>query len=175
MRTFISIPLPEKIKDEIVKIQTRLPKFEGKSVEKENLHLTLKFLGEISPDLVNNVKSSLSSIKFKPLKLVIGSVGTFSYQNNPRIVWLKVEGAHDLQRKIDIALSDLFPKEERFMSHLTIARIKLVSNAGDFKKHLEKIEYNKLEFASRSFSLKESVLKHSGPVFSTIQKYPCSN
>ena len=103
MRTFISIQLSEKIKDEIAKIQKNLPKFEGKLVEKENLHLTLKFLGEISPDLVNNVKASLSSLQFKPVKLVNGGIGACSYQNNPRIVWLKVEDTQDVQRKIGIA------------------------------------------------------------------------
>ena len=171
MRTFISIEIPEEIKDEIVKIQKHLPEFEGKSIEKENLHLTLKFLGEISPDLVNNVKASLSYIKFKPLKLELKSIGTFSYQNNPRIVWLKIEGTHDLQRKIDTALSSLFPREERFMSHLTIARIKYVNNKEEFEEKIEKIQPAPLAWTGNSFMLIESQLTKQGPIYRALEKY----
>lgn len=174
MRAFVSMEIPEAIKAEIEKIQHQLPEFNGKLTERNNLHLTLKFLGEISPMLVDNVKSKLSSIKFTTLNLKIKDIGTFSYQGMPGIVWLKIEGAEGLQKKIDAALADLFPKEERFMSHLTIARIKLVSYSDNFKQKIEKIKYPLLNFETKSFSLKKSTLTKNGPIYETIKEYRCS-
>ena len=57
MRAFVAISIPEEIKNRISEIQNQIPKFNGKLTEKENLHLTLKFLGEISQDLLENVKA----------------------------------------------------------------------------------------------------------------------
>ena len=171
MRAFISIEIPEKIKQEIERIQKQIPEFKGKSVEKENLHLTLKFLGEISQELVDNVKSRLFYLKFKPIKLELNAIGTFSYQNNPRIVWLKINGAEELQKKIDIALSELFPEEERFMSHLTIARIKYVNNKKEFENELSSIKINSVSWEENAFKLMHSVLTPNGPIHTPIKEY----
>ena len=61
MRAFVAISIPEEIKNRISEIQNQIPKFNGKLTEKENLHLTLKFLGEISQDLLENVKSAIAN------------------------------------------------------------------------------------------------------------------
>ena len=59
MRTFIAIDIPDSIKNEIIKIQNSLPEFIGKKTEKENLHLTLKFLGEIDEEKIELIKKEL--------------------------------------------------------------------------------------------------------------------
>src|SRR3989338_347573 len=118
MRAFIAVDIPEKIKREIVKIQNSLPEFKGKTTEPENLHLTLKFLGEVNQEALEKVKNKLKSIKFEQFETEIDSIGTF----NARIVWLHMAGCEELQRKIDGSLKGLFLPEKRFMSHLTIAR-----------------------------------------------------
>ncbi len=171
MRAFISINTPESIKQEILKIQKQLPEFKGKLTEKENLHLTLKFLGEISPLLLDNVKNALSKIRFSPLSLSISEIGTFSFQGNPRIVWLKLEGTEELQRKIDNSLSDLLPKEARFMSHLTIARVKYVDNVKLFNQEISKIKISPLSWQGNSFKLMSSTLHREGPVYETLEEY----
>ena len=61
-RCFISIDLPEIIRREIQKIQEQLPDFKGKLTEQENLHLTLKFLGEISDDEIEEIRKKLREI-----------------------------------------------------------------------------------------------------------------
>jgi len=60
MRAFISLELPEEIKKEIVKIQNKLPEFIGKKTEKQNLHLTLKFLGEVGEEELEKIKKKLN-------------------------------------------------------------------------------------------------------------------
>src|SRR3989344_5633499 len=125
-RTFVCIDFPEEIIKETARIQHLLSKqnFTGKLTELENLHLTLKFLGEIDKGVLKKVKEELSKIKFSKLTLKLEKAGTFNIGGNPKIVWLKVTGGiFELQKEIDNTLLPLFPKEERFMSHLTIARI----------------------------------------------------
>ena len=171
MRAFIALAVPEEIKRKIENIQRQIPEFKGKLTEKENLHLTLKFLGEISPALFDNVKSRLSAIKFQKLSLSINEIGIFEFQNNPNIVWLRVSGAEELQKKIDLGLSDLFKPEERFMSHLTIARIKYVSNVKRFNEEIKKIIVPNISFKSGSFELMESNLTKQGPSYQILEHY----
>src|SRR3990167_7509397 len=120
-RTFICIDFPDEIIKETARLQSLIKKqkFVGKLTELENLHLTLKFLGEISEDKLSQVKSLLKEVKFSPFSAFLEYSGTFSRFNNPSIVWIKVGGSNiaELQRKIDESLNSIFKKEPRFMSH----------------------------------------------------------
>lgn len=171
MRTFISIDIPEEIKREIQKIQECLPKFIGKKVETENLHLTLKFLGEIDEQKIGEVKIRLGGINFNKFESEINEVGVFS-EKFVRIVWLHLSGCEKLQKKIDESLADLFEPEQRFMSHLTIARIKSLEDKKYFLSELSKIKIPSIKFVVDRFKLKESVLKSEGPVYGTMDEYP---
>ena len=168
-RCFIAIDLPENIKKEIIQIQKSLPEFKGKLTEEENLHLTLKFLGEISDETANEVKERLKKIKFKKFKSNLKGLGVFSEQFI-RIVWMKLENCDELQKEIDNSLRDLFKKEERFMSHLTIARVKAVKDKKLFIETLEKIKVKPVEFSVDSFKLKKSVLTEKGPIYEDLLK-----
>lgn len=173
MRTFICIDFPSEIIREITRIQSLITnkKFTGKLTEPENLHLTLKFLGEISEDKLNHIKSMLSNIKFKPLNLQLAESGCFTQHGKPRIAWLHLKGAENLQKQIDETLKELFPKEERFMSHLTIARIKYVKSTKDFINYVKNIKPKPLKFQVSSFKLKSSLLNPNGPIYTTLQEY----
>ncbi|MEM3091224.1 MAG: RNA 2',3'-cyclic phosphodiesterase [Candidatus Pacearchaeota archaeon] len=172
MRIFISMDIPEEIKNEIVKIQDSLPEFEGKITEKENLHLTLKFLGEVNKEKLELVKEYLMrfSIKVKNFEAIIDDIGIFS-ERSVRIVWLHVSNCDELQKSVDEALSNLFEKEKRFMAHLTIARVKKIKDKKLFIKQLKKIKIPKLKFSVNNFKLKESILEKNGPKYRDIMTY----
>ena len=167
MRIFIAIEIPEKIKKEIVKIQNSLPEFNGKKIETENLHLTLKFLGEIDEKRLEEVKKKLKEIKLKQFETEIKDIGMFS----DRIVWLKMTNCDELQKKVDEKLEDLFEMEKRFMSHLTIARIKELKERKNFLIGLKKIKIPEMEFVVKNFNLKKSKLSRNGPVYENIETY----
>jgi len=123
IRTFICIDFPDEVIKEVTRIQQIIEKqnFTGKLTELENLHLTLKFLGQVSPEKLNKTKEKLSQIKFLRGALRLSEVGTFKFRRKPKIVWIKIRGdIFDLQKQLDKSLSDLFPEEDRFMSHLTV-------------------------------------------------------
>ena len=174
LRTFICIEFPDEVIKEVARIQSLLEKqnFLGKITELKNLHLTLKFLGEISEETLEKVKVKLSTIKFSILNLQLGAVGTFNFRGSPKIVWIKVEGnVFPLQKQTDETLSDLFSKEERFMSHLTIARIKYVKDKKDFINSVSQIKCKKIKFSCNDFKLKLSELKPEGSIYTTLASY----
>jgi len=171
MRSFISIDLPEEIKTEIQKVQKTLPNFVGKLVEKENLHLTLKFLGEIDEEKLEKIRKILAKINFAEFKMGVEEIGIFS-EGFIKIIWVGLSGCEKLQKEIDGSLKDLFKKEERFMGHLTIARVKNVDDKKGFILELKKISVPKMEFKVKNFYLMKSDLNKKGPIYSIIEKFP---
>ena len=167
MRTFIAIDIPERIKKEIVKIQEQLPKFNGKKTEPKNLHLTLKFLGEVDEKNLKEIRKRLKKIKLESFETEIKDIGMFS----ERIVWLKITNCNELQKEVDEKLSDLFEKEERFMGHLTIARIKNLENRKEFLEKMKKIKIPEMRFIVERFNLKKSKLLRKEPVYENIEVY----
>ena len=136
IRVFIAIDIPENIRKTIRTIQGKLPRFTGKITEFENLHLTLKFLGHIPEETLEEVKKKLRHVKFKKFETEIDKIGMFA----PRIIWLHITNCLELQKEIDEALSDLFEKERRFMGHVTIARVKDIVDRKTFLQKLGKIK-----------------------------------
>ena len=76
-----------------------------------------------------------------------------------------------MQKKIDEKLEDLFEKENRFMGHLTIARIKKIDDKIKFKGDFKQIKIPEMKFIVKDFVLKESKLKRSGPIYSNLRVY----
>ena len=175
IRCFIAIDFYGEIVQETARIQEVLGswKFNGKMSELENLHLTLKFLGEIEEDKLEEVRKSLREVKEKSFEGKLDHAGLFSVLGNPKIVWIKLngKGIFDLQKKIDEVLEKNFKKEERFMGHLTIARVKYVSDRAGFRKYVENIGVKEIPFKINSFKLIKSELKPLGPVYSVIEEF----
>jgi len=175
MRAFISIDISEEIKKEIIKIQEKLPEFLGKKTEPENLHLTLKFLGEIEEKKIEEIKNRLSEIKFSSFEASINSIGFFDRGSEKYaqqiIIWLHMTNCEKLQKLIDEKLRGIFDPEKRFMSHLTIARVKSVKDKKKFIKGVEDIEIPNLDFIVKKFSLKKSNLTSKGPVYEDIGSF----
>lgn len=171
MRVFVAVDIPKNIREEIKKIQKKIPEFKGKKTELENLHLTLKFLGNIDEKVLSEVKKRLKEIKIKSFETEINSLGVFS-PSFIKIVWIHLTNFEALQKIIDKNLSGLFEKEKRFMSHLTIARVKSIKNKKEFLEELERIKFPEIKFRVKDFRLKKSTLSRKGPVYEDLEEYP---
>ncbi|MCF7800361.1 RNA 2',3'-cyclic phosphodiesterase, partial [Candidatus Babeliales bacterium] len=153
----------------------KLPDFLGRKTSVENLHLTLKFLGEISEEEIQKIKEQLRKINFNKFKIEINSLGVFS-ENFIRIIWLHLSNCDALQKEIDRVLNEIgFEKEKRFMSHLTIARVKKIENKNYFLKKLKQINFDKIVFEVDKFKLKESVLSSRGARYFNLETYNLGN
>ena len=175
VRCFIALDLSREAINEIKGIQDLIRKKTlalGKYTDPENLHLTLKFLGEIDEGTVENVKKRLNDVKINCLDAEIGEIGIFS-RKFPKIVWVKLKGKgiFDLQKEIDSRLNDLFKSEGRFMSHITIARVRNIGDKKDFLEYLESIKPSRIKFKVDRFFLKKSELKPDGPVYTDMEEY----
>ncbi|MEM2918442.1 MAG: RNA 2',3'-cyclic phosphodiesterase [Candidatus Altiarchaeota archaeon] len=178
MRVFIAIPVPNELKDILLNLQSEFSQIgKFKLVEKENLHLTLKFLGEISDEEKNKVIEALESIKFESFNLSLASIGVFPSESYVRVIWVGIskgdEKIRELQNLVEQILSKLeFKKEKNFHSHITLARVKWIDKI-KMREILNK--YKGKEFGSfyvESIDIMKSELKQRGPVYSLIRRIP---
>jgi len=89
MRTFIAINLPKEVKDYLFDLQKEF-RDSGKInfVHKSNLHLTIKFLGQVDENKLKEIKEKLSNIKFKPFEVYLNNTGIFPNKDFIRILWV---------------------------------------------------------------------------------------
>jgi 2'-5' RNA ligase len=176
MRCFFAIDLPGELRREIVKIQKQIPQDMGiKFVEPENLHLTLKFFGEISDKKVNKIKEILGDFKFKKIKCHLGDIGFFPSSSYIRVVWVSLEPGNkikELEKKINENLQNKDErKDERFESHITLARVKFVKDKKKFVEQIKNLKVKPIEIDIDSFLLKKSQLTEKGPIYEIIKEF----
>jgi 2'-5' RNA ligase len=173
MRLFIAIETPKEIANYFSEVQKKLAG--AKLTLTKNFHLTLKFLGEITPAQADEIKKRLGKIQFKPFTATLAGTGIFPSEQMIRVVWVGIE-PHDiicsLQKQIDEALHGLFPKEKSFQPHITLARVKTVDNKKQFAEQIKNLKIEQLKFEVKEFKLVESKLTSEGSIYTTIADYP---
>jgi len=176
VRCFVALDLPREVMNHIHDIQNQIKKqnlFTGKFTDIETLHLTLKFLGEIEEEKVEEVKKRLREIKFPAFEVRLGNVGAFpsGYSSYVKVIWVELIGAYNLQKQIDEVLKDIFQPEFRFMGHITLARVKSVGDKKALLEYLKHIKPKELRFKIDRFFLKKSTLQSEGPVYEDLEEY----
>jgi 2'-5' RNA ligase len=168
MRAFLCIELGKEANEELTRAIEELKKSKliiGKYVESKNLHLTLKFFGEISDDDVTNIKNKLETLKFRKFDAELEQVGYFS-EDFIRVLWAGIKCAEikGLVGKIE----ELFGRNDKNSGHITIARIKKISDKNKFKEFIKGLKIKKVKFHVDKISLKQSVLTEKGPIYSDV-------
>ena len=178
IRSFVSIDLEdERILSQVESIMSSLSSLGGdlKPVERENIHLTLKFLGNVSPSKLEEVKSALAQVTFPPISLEIKGAGAFPNLKRMNVIWVGVgEGWSQVElifEQTENLLHQLgFSRETRpFSPHITVARVKSGRKRDEiaaFLGHLSDEIFG--TFNVESVRLKQSVLSSSGPKYSTL-------
>lgn len=180
MRLFIAADLDPEIREKLVPVQQVLNRSGVKTVEKDNVHITLKFLGEVEDRRVEPIKEALRQIEFKSFDLHVKGVGFFPSLQHIKVAWVGVdEGNHeitDLAKQIDDRMKKLgFKKEKKkFIAHATLARIKKI-NAEEREKMLKDMEpHLNRDFGwmkVNNFTLKKSELTPKGPIYSDLEDF----
>ena len=176
MRLFIAIEISEEIKRYLAKIQEEIDNTQDKIryVKKGQIHLTLKFLGEVQPDKIEDIKKAIKKITFSPFFAYLDKIGVFPNESYIRVIWagLKPEGPiSELQKNIDENLKKLFKKEKNFKSHLTLARVKYIGNKEKFIDKLKKINIENKKIDINCFKLIKSTLAPQGPVYEELEVF----
>ncbi len=174
MRLFIAIELPAEVKEHLEQLQKKIDGHYAQLTLAKEIHLTLKFLGDVSEQKIDEIKQKLEKIDFGSFEASLGRTGVFPDEHYVKVVWIGVEPANSinfLQQKIEKALAGLFEPDTRFTPHLTLARVKFVKDKKLFIENLRKIEAEKKEFLVDSFKLIKSTLTPKGPVYEDVAEF----
>jgi RNA 2',3'-cyclic 3'-phosphodiesterase len=178
-RAFIAVELDGNFNVDSVLAELSQYKGDLSCVRRENMHMTLKFLGDTDEGMADAIEDVMkkSGENIPPFEVDFRGVGAFPERGAPNVVWAGVEGAEplaELARRLENLLAPLgFPREGRFSPHITLARVKnprtraplgafLANHAGD--------RFGRMRVDA--LALKKSVLGPAGPLYSTVRKAP---
>ncbi|MBC7131147.1 RNA 2',3'-cyclic phosphodiesterase [Candidatus Bathyarchaeota archaeon] len=148
-----------------------------KLVEPQNIHITIRFLGNITPTMVDQIHEEMKKISFAPFKVRIQGVGAFPNIRYPRVIWVGMtQGTVELRNifsQLEPNLRKLgFNQDPKgFSPHITIARVKSGRNKEQLIRQIE--ESQNLEFGTftaKCLRLKKSDLTPKGPIYSTLRE-----
>jgi len=146
-------------------------------VAPQNIHITTRFLGDISPGMVDKVYEAMKNVKFTPFNIKLCGLGVFPSLNYPRVVWA---GMTDGVEQLKSIFTQLEPQIRAlgfaadaygFSPHLTIARVR----SGTSKQNLADFISTKADFEfgiikADCLRLKRSQLSPKGPTYSTLRE-----
>lgn len=175
IRAFIAVKLPDYIADSLEDFLDDIrPLSKIHWVKREQFHITLKFLGELEPDVIDDVKDCLIPMKhFEPFTIELSTIGAFPNMKNANVLWLGCsKGAKELtslSRRINDSLfreAELERDTRKFRAHLTLARLKgerinedVINQLGTFPL---------MNWTCSELVLMRSVLTPRGPIYTQI-------
>ena len=188
IRAFIAFPLPDSVVAHLRTLQESLREAgldDLRFVRPENIHLTLRFLGDVAPSAVDEIAAAMAeaAAETPPLSLTARGIGAFPTIRKARVVWTGLAGAAadlvEFQGRVAAALEPRgFPRERRrFTAHLTLARARERRSANPERLAAAMESLNAL--ASPPFSAGELVLFQSDPrpdgaVYTPLRRAPLS-
>ena len=183
VRTFIAVELPQEIHDTLRRLQDVLRGSmpDVRWTKASNIHLTLKFLGDVQVSRLDAISEALRDVarQFSPFNMSLNGIGAFPNSRKPRIIWVGIDqGADELvqmAQKIDASMKRLgFPREKRpFRPHLTVGRIRRLEHPVVMTEALERSDVGELgEFTVQRASFIRSQLDPAGSIYTTLADAP---
>jgi RNA 2',3'-cyclic 3'-phosphodiesterase len=177
LRAFVAIDVPSNVLDSLVALQEELSATGGdlKLVERENLHFTVKFLGEIGDAQASEVLSRLGGLKLRRGVVDVRGAGAFPSPRRPRVIWVGVareseEVIGPIAREVIGALEGIGERDDRpFQAHITLGRVRSPKNSRELGEFL--VKHSDRSFGAAELSelkLKSSRLTPSGPVYNDV-------
>lgn len=174
MRLFVALAMPEAVAQSLLLLQGGVPG--ARWHPRENLHLTLRFIGEVDGREAADIDDALAAIRAPGFTLELNGLGTFG-NRDPRQLWAGVrpnEALMHLQRKIESALQriGLAPEPRKFTPHVTLARLKAPRRDKLMEYMSAHALYASAPFAVSAFALYESMLTPNGSLYTIEREYP---
>ena len=178
IRTFIAIDTPETVTKVALSLQSSV-KVNPKAVRwvrKENIHITLRYIGPTAPGEVDMINRLLSEIvgQNSDLSLNVSGTGCFPKKKRPRILWLGVDGeVAKLKLLIEMINSEMdqlgYPQEERnYSQHITIGRIRYPQKVTPDVTDFLSAQYEPISWNIPKIILYQSELLPSGAIYSIL-------
>jgi len=179
MRLFVAIELDKQVKDELVAAQTRLREFDRtvRWPRPEQMHLTLKFLGEVPDEQAQAVCNAAGAVaaQVEPFEVYLASCGCFPPRGRVRIVHAGVvdQSRHNLQRCRDLCeqgFAELgFAREHRpFTAHLTVGRVREDRTDGRLRAAVEQLRCEAISQSVGALCVVQSILSPAGARYTNV-------
>jgi len=180
MRTFIAVDVPDNVK---IAVDEYLASIRGdmdkniKWVNRENMHFTIKFLGEIRKSELSAIKECVEQTArdFDPFQIELSGFGVFPSESNPRIFWIGTgiggDTLLDIYQDMETTLENCgYDRDSKtFSPHLTIGRVKKYKKA-IFPERI--VDFPDTAFEARGLSIIKSTLTPEGPIYEKIFHAP---
>jgi RNA 2',3'-cyclic 3'-phosphodiesterase len=181
MRLFVALEIPSTVRNNLAEFvkQLRALAAQPRWVRPENLHVTLKFIGEVLPEKLGAIRAALAGVRSESaVRIDFRGLGFFPEETRPRVFWVGMNASPNLKTlatDIDDATQKLgIPREQRpFLPHLTLARFEPPRLPEKFRAAIQ--ENAAREFGSlrtNQFHLIESKLKPSSAEYTTLESFP---
>jgi len=181
IRSFLAIELPRTILKKIEEVQgdLRQSHADARWVNPENIHLTLKFFGNIDESKIEPIIKSIEGPiqTMAPLHLMVRGVGAFPHLKNPRVIWMGlVDGVNILssfQKQLETELGKVGfqPEDRSFHPHLTLGRVKSSKGKEELLMRMEKYKEEEFgDFHVARVILFKSELRPSGPIYTPLKE-----
>ncbi len=178
MRLFVAVDIPGELKKKIVETQGLLG---GKNADinfapPENLHFTVKFLGDVeNTEEIKNILFSISN-GFQKFDCSICNLGYFGSANHIRVLWVGMDKGKEefvrIVKNVDKKLSYIRKEDYEQSPHLTIGRVGFVKNREKFLEQIKSLQKISIgSFVVKKLKLKQSVLGSKGPVYKDVETF----
>jgi RNA 2',3'-cyclic 3'-phosphodiesterase len=186
-RVFCAVELPEEVRrqleEHILKLRKAVPDAAASWSRVENIHLTLKFFGNVALDQVPVITAAAARTvaEFSPFPIGIGNTGVFPRASRPQVLWIGVSDPSEklsaLQERLENeCAAGGFPKENRaYRPHLTIARIRRPDGARHLAGTHLQMQFNPTEIELNELILFRSELSPKGSKYTPISTHPIRN
>lgn len=180
MRMFVAIDLNEDVIGRCMRALSSLKESgaELKPVKPENLHITLKFLGEVREDDLDRISVVLEGFsgRFRPFRLALSGIGYFGSEVFPRVIWAGISEGGDIVSEMSDELNrklvHIRDEHRNPHPHLTLARARSPENSGRLAEAMKKLSDVKLgEVDVKEIKLRQSILRPDGPVYSDLRSF----
>jgi 2'-5' RNA ligase len=180
VRTFVAVEMPEQVRAQFRDVEAQLRQADAhvKWVEPHNIHMTLKFLGDVTEDELDRLYRGVDegAQKCAPFEISLSQLGAFPHLRRPRVVWIGIERGKEplvqLHKRLEDSISGQgFPKENRkFSPHLTIGRVKSPRGIDDLVEAIQATPFESESFEINEVVVMESTLTPEGPIYTPLRR-----
>ena len=184
LRSFIALELPLTIRSALAELQQELKRCNAdiRWVKPDNIHLTLKFLGEVKEDRIDGIIKAVRDVcdRYGQLRLEVRGLGVFPNRRSPRVLWVDVPDdglLAGLQKDIEeaMALAGFKSEKRGYTPHLTIGRFRSLKEKDHLLERIGQFSDNSLGYIDvKSVALMRSDLGPAGAVYTRIADLPLS-
>ncbi|HEX6729974.1 MAG TPA: RNA 2',3'-cyclic phosphodiesterase [Pyrinomonadaceae bacterium] len=183
-RIFCAIEIPAEVQRRVLAhadhLRAAAPGVHASWTKMDNIHLTLKFFGNVELDKISNISKAADEVArhFSPIKVRVDGTGVFPKHGPARVLWIGLNDPAgmlvDLQKEFDdVCTAEGFAAEDRaFHPHLTVARLRSPQGARAVGECHKETKFEAIDFTAAELTVFRSELSSKGSKYSVISKHP---